>query len=174
MTGPQVSPTEGAAADATGTPQTPHEIADTFRDQLREAGTDAGFLPPEKAARKSVGRPPKNAAPAAPVVPAPIWTAEGIGETSVLAHNLAFVAFDVPELEPEEAKQVREAAASFMNAAWPQGATWEPHARLLLTEASVIVPRIAAYQMRRKAEEEKKKNEKMGKSEESPQPHGLG
>jgi len=174
MTAPEVSVTEGAAREAAG-PTTPQEIASAFKEQIRDAAAESGFLAPPSKSEKTRTRTGKPGAPVVPLVPPPLWTPDGIGSVVTMAHDMAFAAFDVPSLEPEEQKQLSNASAKFLNAAWPTGASWEPHAAMVLTELSIIVPRVAAYQMQRKAEREAAENKKkISKNPEAPETVGLG
>lgn len=138
---------EGAPA-----PETPQEIADTLAEALRstseEEGVDFGIAIKKKRGRKSEEEETKKKDDV------PEWTPDGIGTVVASTHNLIFAAYDLPELEDKEHKEVATQSARFLNAIWPTGAAFEPHAAFALTEVSVILPRLAAYQLRKKNEDE--------------------
>lgn len=154
------APDTAATPDAPPALETPQDIAEVFKGAFREAGEQEGIsLLPETRKR---GRGARAAEPAPlPVDVAPTWTPDGIGRVVASGHDMVFKAFDLPELEDDERKQVETQSARFLNAVWPSGATYEPHAAFALTEASVIVPRLAAYQLRKKQEAEKAEAERV-------------
>lgn len=157
---------ESGAASTAPAPEanaeTPQSLADVFREAVRQTGVEEGIaLIPETTKKR--GRP----AGQAPVeASGPNWTGDGIGRVVAAGHDMVFRAFELPELEPEERREVENTTARFLNAIWPTGAAFEPHAAFVLQEASVIVPRVAAYQMRKK-EEADRAAQKKGLSDKS-------
>lgn len=150
-----------------GADSSPSDIADLFRDSAREAAgaEGAGF---ELIPGKRRGRPVAGA-PAEITPEGPEWTAEGVGSVLADAHDLVFTAYDLPKLEPEERTGVAKHGARFLNAVWPTGATYEPHAAIVLQEVSVILPRVAAYRLRQKQEQDKKKDVALGAAKNTPE-----
>lgn len=132
--------------------ESPQSIADEMKAQLAALDAEMGTRVSETTGvrRKREEKPEASK---------PIWTAKGIGYVVVALHDTAFRAMDVAELEDEEGKQVAEQSARFLNEAWPEGAAFEPHAAFVLTEIQVLAPRLAAYQLKKKQEQDRQKAE---------------
>jgi len=128
--------------NATVEAPSPQSIADEIKAavQTEELGGVVSTAGPART-RASVA--------AQPVLPpAPQWTAKGIGQVIVRLNNGAAAAYDMPEAEPEEAAELAESGAQFLNAIWPSGAPYEPYARFPLALASFWVPRVTAYRLK--------------------------
>lgn len=151
-------PPETTAADTSVPPgETPLTIAERFRMAAQQAASEAPELQMDVPTRGR-GRPPKEERALVDV--GPTWTADGIGRVVASTHDMIFRAYDLAELEPEESKLIAEQSARALNRMWPTGATYEPIAAALVAEISVIGPRVAAYQMRLKEQQDKARREK--------------
>lgn len=142
--------------DTGNTSDTPQGIADEFKAAARavdaESGTDITGAMKTKGTRK-----PKEEKKDVATEDLPKWTPKGIGMVIVAGHDAVFNWMDLPKLEDEERDAVSTQWPRFLNAIWPQGGQYEPHAAALLTELQVLYPRAAAYMLRKKQEQERER-----------------
>lgn len=89
-----------------------------------------------------------------PIDPAATWTADGVGEIPVALHNFLFARYDMADMTKEEEKGLAEDAAYYLNKRWPNGAKYEPEARILMRLSGLWIPRLVAVQKRKEMETE--------------------
>jgi len=122
--------------DPAAAPETPSGIAAEFKAAVQAQEAEEGIQITAKVAGK-----PQTAAP---LIPPPQWTPQGIGQLAVHVNNAVAMAYQLPEAEPEERTELAESFAGFLTAVWPTGATYEPHVRFVAAELAFWTPRVAA------------------------------
>ena len=143
MTTPSVP---GEPTGASGEPQTLDEIAAAFKQSVKVTEEKEGvkLSPVQQRVRRAKEKPP---------APVPVWSPERIGMIPVYLHDAIFAAYDMPPLEPEEEKSLSETTAYYLTERWPEGAKYEPEARMLAELSGLWVPRIMAKRQELKEQE---------------------